>query len=232
MRHKRILITFILFLIFSTACAKAYWHTEVGISYVTKDVTQLNDFLQEIRPDEYKVVDEFACLPSIEFRFIKNTNGSLSGLVCGYNTSGGRIDYRDYSGKHSIDPIVNQFQFGVFLEDRLSPITPNDLRYYIKLSASYSVLKIKSKIVIYNIDSAVETDYFNSWGIIASPGLSYPIIKKPYSLKIELGGQLSISQAFHLDNRLNAYIKINDKKLVPQYYGFYMGLVLSFNKRI
>lgn len=225
---------FFLVILVSTSWAKNKWYPELGITFTNNDLSLFNDFQDYIIEDEYdfreyKVVDKYSPLPSLHLRVVNKTKEMSFGLFWEYNTTGGRINYKDYSGEHSIDQVINQNQLGIILEDKLTKQSSEKLKLFFQLSASYAVLKLINNIDIYNVDSAEHKDYFNSWGVIGGIGLSYQLVEKPFSLKLEMGGKLSYAQPFHLDSRVDYCLRVDGRKLVPNWSGLHLGLIFGFD---
>jgi len=205
----------------------------VGCFYSSAGYKTLNELQDEfVKENSYhlenKVVDSFESMPGFHLKTMKN-KGTLSfGSYLEYSSTGGRIDYRDYSGYSTLDIILNHNAIGLIVEDQLIQNIHPRFKQYFSLGACFDQLSFISNTKLYGVGSQSTTDYLYSMGIIGATGISYDILNKPFLLRVQAGGQLAYSQPFHLKGNSEAQLQTEKSKVSPDWSGFRAALLLGW----
>jgi hypothetical protein len=159
---------------------------EVGFgwgTYSMKDLKKLNESLLNSYPVDPAITDDF---PSGHYYYTTvsyavNQNVSL-GLVCNYNSTGSRINYKDYSGELKFDNIVSCYSPGLQAEFNLSSGKHFRLSQETNISFLFTKLKIREEIL--GQDNQL---IFNSQSFGIEPGFVLSYIFKRIELSTKVG---------------------------------------------
>jgi len=120
MRMK--LLFFALFPIAAVNAQNSFVAFKVGAGSYSMGTQKL--YQEEFRKDSglpLKVVDKFPIFPSFGLSMaVKTSRMSSLGLSFEYHSTGGRLDYRDYSGYAKFDQLLNSTQLGLLFQYQIT----------------------------------------------------------------------------------------------------------------
>lgn len=229
----KILTLIILCLTLTTLTADSSFTLWTGCFYSSAGYKTLNELQDELVKEnsyylENKVVDSFESRPGFHLKTMKSKSTFSFGSYWEYSSTGGRIDYRDYSGYSTLDIILNHNAIGLIIEDQLIQNIHPKFKQYFSLGACFDQLSFVSKTKLYGVGSQSTTDYFYSIGVIGATGISYDILEKPFLLRVEAGAQLAYSQPFHLEGNSGAQLQTEKSKVRPDWSGFRAAILIGW----
>ena len=172
-----------------------------------------------------KIVESFPAYYSYQFQilFYLPKNFRLGGFF-DYASTGGRVHYRDYSGKYSFDQIVTKKTLGTVAE-RLFPHKDNHLGFSLILKGfiSFSDLNIRENLTIGEVTDGQDLD-FVAISIGIEPALRYEINFSYITSGLEIGYRIGFSGFYHLEDYDDTYLLNDGKEISPEWNGFKISL--------
>lgn len=210
---KNLLILITLFTSLKTFSQKGKIFVETN--YNSFSHSSLSDFQQEFKADldpiPLKTTDDFPA--NIGFTVGYEIIGAKVAIFLGYNSTGGKLSYSDYSGVVRLEETLNAISYGGIYYVNLSS-EKNNFRIGFKGFGMYSSLNINSYSEIGGNIQQEEID-LNSFdiGIGAQLNYEYPlsffILKANIGFDLVLGGKLIYkdNNKAHLINNANQEVK-------------------------
>lgn len=155
-------------------------------------------------------------------------NNTNIGIFWDYTSTGGRMDYQDYSGKLRTDQIVFRNALGVRYEEE--PLAFNQLLSLtggLQVSGLFSRLIIEEYIQVFNEHHSQKTK-MKALGIGVEPDISLQLTKYNLLCRLGVGYQISFSKPFHLEGNKNAVLIHNNDEVGPEWHGFRLGVTLGY----
>ena len=193
----------------------------LNIGYGTYSMTELKesrDKSVERLPFDAKVVDDYPGYlyfrPEINFIF---RNGASFGLGLGYNSTGSRIAYSDYSGEYEADLIVSAYSVRLIMGGYFI----NKIKYgagaYFQIEPNHSQYKVEEYIRIYD-DTQYDQYETVNYNINLELGLnSY------YQISNRLYGNFNAGYSFY-----EIYDLFNDKAPTMDWKGLRISIGVSY----
>lgn len=173
---KNILTIILLLIIYPTInfAQKTKFEVSYGIgAYSMNDLKSLNNLLLEKLPVKGKITDDF---PPQPFESIKLTtqfhNRFVVGITGSHNTTGSRVNYKDYSGQYKCDQLLTSYAPGIVIGMKLYDAIVD---VYVNANATYSFTKLKIEETLMT-ETTKDSYTANSLSV-------HPEIKIAYSLK-------------------------------------------------
>lgn len=182
-KTKKHRLIFVLLILIGTKAFSQGGYCALNIGYGTYSMTELKerrDKSVERMPFDAKVVDDYPGFlyfrPEIYFKF---GNGALFGLGFGYNSTGSRIAYSDYSGEYEADLIVSAYSLRLIMGGYFINKTKFGAGAYFQIEPNLSQYKVEEYLQIYDV-----TQYDQSK-------------TKNYNINLELG----LNSYYQISNR-------------------------------
>ncbi len=213
---------------FSFAQTKLYVSATVG-NYSMKDNKDLQEEMLNQLPENiaYKIVDEFPVSLQADLGIdidLKPNDITLGGFL-NYAMTHGRIDYRDYSGRFTIDQNVERFVIGAKGMKHLGA----GFWAYAKAGLVFSSLKIKFSQEIYdfNINPNDEEYDFDAKGILVEPGFRWEHTINRFVFFGQAGYELNINGKTNYSD--DTYLQDEDGDAVyMNWSGARLGIGIGF----
>lgn len=116
----------------------------------------------------------------------------VGGIYTDYTSTGGRLDYKDYSGEIRYDQVVSRLSIGALFEYKIFNAGMFSIDLSSKISYQASKLKFESLLQIQG-DKQTGTSEFTSDGIGIEPGAAAGFTYSFFLIRLEAGYQLSFS---------------------------------------
>ncbi len=123
------------------------------------------------------------------YLFSRYTGG---GIFTDYTSTGGRLDYKDYSGELRNDQIVSRLSIGALFEYKVFELNKFSIDMIGKVSYQSSKLKLESLLQIQG-DKQTITREFTSHGIGIEPCVAAEYAYSLFLIRLEASYQLSFS---------------------------------------
>ncbi len=117
------------------------------------------------------------------------------GIYTDYTSTGGRLDYKDYSGEIRYDQVVSRFSIGALFEYKIFKVDIFSIDLSSKLSYQTSKLKLESLLQLQG-DEQSRTSEYTSDGIGIEPGAAAGYSYSFFLIRLEASYQLSFSGAY------------------------------------
>ncbi|HRK55454.1 MAG TPA: hypothetical protein PK185_16185 [Cyclobacteriaceae bacterium] len=144
------------------------------------------------------------------------------GITYRYLSTGGRLDYSDYSGQARIDQLLRANAIGVYTSKPVNESTKWPLVLGINISRIYTTVDIETSLVLGNdnIDSSTVTLNGNGWGFYGSL-----MLQRYFTDRVFAFGKLGI-EAFA---NKNLQVDGNDTSLKADWSGVRVALGIGFS---
>lgn len=166
-------ITLLLFCLFLSECCVSQEAGYYGIFSSTFSTYSMND-LKEFQQDyiessgvELKTVTSFPPYFGFGIEIGKVTTPTFSiGFLMGYNSTGGRVDYQDYSGKVRMDQLLHCFSLGTIVRSRINQSNTWPLSISLAGTWVHTRMGINSEVIIGDMNQVDGIDvYSNNFGL-------------------------------------------------------------------
>jgi hypothetical protein len=195
-----------------------------------------NQLLQQIHDQGIPAVatESFPAYYGMQFRimFIFPDTSEIKYLLGPYldvASTGGRIDYKDYSGEVKVDQLFSAYSLGFSGEMKI-PLNNN---FYLSPSLSIPLIfgsfKVKSDTRIGNSSTTQELD-FNATSFGFQPGISLSYDYSHFTIGINASYLISLATTYTLDSNANAEL-LNSQggKVTMGMNGVRLGIILGCN---
>jgi len=130
--------------------------------------------------------------------------GQIKWGICGdYASTGGRVTYSDYSGKHTADQIVHRYAYGLHVEYEYSLSQLLSLQFYVDPLLVFSNLELKERLQIFN-ETQSESNTFISTSIGLMPGVALQFKQGKFFARLSTGYELDTSVTLHREDKGDA----------------------------
>jgi hypothetical protein len=210
MKKLTTLFTFILTINTFSQQGKVFFET----NYNTFSHSSLSEFQQEFKADlipiPLKTVDDFPA--NIGFTVGYEIDNSDVAIFLGYNSTGGKLSFSDYSGVVRLEESLNAITFGGIYYVNLNPEKKN-FRIGFKGFSMFSSLNLDSYSEIGNNIEEDNIDFQSfDFGVGAQLNYEYPlsffIIRANIGFDLVLGNKLTFKDntEFHLTNNADEQV--------------------------
>lgn len=149
-------------------------------------------------------------------------------VYLGYVTTGGRISLVDYSGKWNFDMLLNGFQAGFHMETPLNKLPKIELKGYIDLGATTTMLNINEYLKLYDEESE-QSQLFFAYGFDFQLGLELCYKLPAVDIGCYLGYEQDFATPFYLDGDYEVQLGTSQDNLVhPGWAGLRTGLSATY----
>jgi hypothetical protein len=207
----------------------------VSSTFSTYKMVDLKDFQKDYIKSTgvgLKPVTSFPPYVGFGIEIGKAVNPNLMvGFLLGYNSTGGRVDYQDYSGKIRMDQLLHCFSVGTIIKDKVN--NSDKWPLYISLAASWvhTRMGIDSEIIIGDVNEVEGLDlYSNNIGLHPAFILRRDInslffLQASAGYEVQFGGKV-----FLKDNKNGAYLTTSSgDPFQIRWDGLRIGLGLGIN---
>ncbi len=167
-----------------------------------------------------RITEEFPSYFNHQVSLEKRISSKIAlGSFISYQSTGGRIHLKDYSGEITSDQIVSNLAIGAILDIYLREYKYFNLILSIQPSLQMSTLKLDEKITVY--DNSYQNELkLKSLGFGFEPmiGLEYKFNRLIFRGDAGLG--FNFSGAFHLEGEPDAKLKIYTNEIQPDWFGY------------
>lgn len=224
---KNILTIILLILIYPTInlAQKTKFEVSYGIgTYSMNDLKSLNNFRLEKLPVKGKITDDF---PPQPFESIKLTtqihNRFVAGLTGSHNTTGSRVNYKDYSGEYKCDQLLTSYAPGIVIGMKLYDAI---IDVSINANATYSFTKLKIEETLMT-ETTKNSFTANSLSILPEIKIAYSV--KQFELSINTGYLYDFGADFLTSNGTEIIKTSNSKqKISSNWSGYRFSLNLGY----
>lgn len=194
-------------------------------SFSMKDMKKLqNSFLKE-SPIPYKVTASFPSFLTFELQYTLAVNEDVAfGAQFGYESTGGRLHYGDYSGETYVNQALDAFTVGVNTLEYLKNEEKYAIPIFINVDAVFTSLMIESSLRIGSQEESEELK-LSSIGVSFEPGIGYRRYFSWFVLGVDLGYKLNLNDKLYFGEDKQSYlVDADDKALKAQWSGLRMKL--------
>jgi hypothetical protein len=201
-----------------------------GINFF--NMTQLKTLQNQLNDSglDTKIVDNFPSYYNYQVQLVHTFPVvETVGIYFDFVSTGGRIDYEDYSGIYRRDQLVSRSSVGILCERKFYDI--NNFAVYAggKVSVQFSKLKFNDLLQIFNYTNTISTE-FNSNGIGIEPDLNFEYNYSPFLFRLEFAYQFSFSGSFNNENNGKLVLRDGENtEIKPQWDGFKIGVIFGIN---
>jgi hypothetical protein len=117
------------------------------------------------------------------------------GIYTDYTSTGGRLDYKDYSGEIRFDQVVSRISVGALFEYKIFQVDMFSINLSSKLSYQTSKLKFESSLQIQG-DTQNSMIEYTSDGLGIEPGVAAGFTYSLFLIRLEASYQLSFCGAY------------------------------------
>jgi hypothetical protein len=214
-----------------------YCYSQIGslgfeINYNNYSLSSFKNFRNEIvntLPVEAKVTENFPAFIGFKGLYSNKYKNYKFSVFFGYNSTGGRISYSDYSGKLLIDQVLNIYSTGVQLYIPLYQRNNYSLYLAPNSSFAFTTIKFSQKVEIYS-EKQEESEKFKSTSL--GFGLVFKLSKKIKCIEIvtECGFDYFLPSDIWLSNNRELYLVDKySKKVKCELDGWRTGISLFFD---
>ena len=194
-------------------------------SFRMEDMKKLQESFMKEAIIPYKVTASFPAFLIFEIQYIIEVNeGTAFGAQFGYESTGGRLHYGDYSGESYANQALDAFTVGFNASEYLKSEEKYAIPIFVNVDAVFTSLKIESSL---RVGHQQETEQlkFSSIGISFEPGVGYRRYFSSFVLGFDVGYEINLNDRLYFSEDKQAYLTdINDNPLKAQWSGFRMKL--------
>ncbi len=206
------------------------------IGYGFYSMKELSSFqeahLESLSGIPAQVVSDFP--PYINYKafisFEQSRRLSKMRFYYGYQTTGSRVSLTDYSGKLTLDLIVDEHSAGVEF-DAFSRLVSKmiEIKGYLCFGANTTILKTNDHLEVG--DYREDANYiFHSHGLEIEPGLRAIYKYNKFGIGLSLGYLQDVNLNFYLKGDRKTYLSTDGENFInPQWAGLRTGVELSFD---
>lgn len=197
----------------------------------------LKDFQNELKPAvnfvPIKTVESFPAWIGYDFKVSRALNKIELGAFYSFNSTGGRLHYKDYSGQIKFDQLIKANSFGTFVSLNLNESVVYKLRLGIRNALCFSDLKLENSISLY--DQVIDSEFYNlkSLDIYISPLFEFEYLINNFFLSAELRYEIFVVKSpLTINGDGEVYIELdNGDKMKADWDGVRItaGLGYKFN---
>ena len=233
MKNSSLLTYLGIFLVFISSNLEAQeFELSIATDYASFDMGNFKEYqeltslsLPGVRP---KINDAFPSYFNYSISIGKFFNNRFqAGLKAGYQSTGGRVSYEDYSGEFRSDQLMNSTTIGLYIK---TPVRKNS-RLHVNLDAGilFSNLEFSESFRVLTDSDSYSFD-LESTGAYSGITVSYMIPIWGFSISPRVGYMLNFSNVdFHLEDDNDAKLILpNDISATPNWSGFRIGFEIGF----
>jgi hypothetical protein len=194
-----------------------------------------NDLLSEVNTQGIpaEAVESFPPYYGLEFQllFIAKSDPGKEyhvGLFFDQSSTGGRIDYKDYSGEIKVDQLFKAFSIGPIGEITKDVGNNFNLAVALKIPLIFGSFKIKSESRLGTMTNSQEID-FSAFTVGLEPGISLSYLFHKVSIGINMDWLIAFPSSYTLDS--NSDLKLLNQSGDPVSIGMNgarFGLALGY----
>ena len=194
-------------------------------SYRMKDMKELQDSFMEGAIIPYKTTAAFPSFLTFELQYIIELNEDMAfGAQFGYESTGGRLHYGDFSGESYVNQALDAFTFGFNTSEFIKKEQRYAIPIFVNIDAVFTKLEIESSLRLGNQEQSEQAN-FSSLGISFEPGVGYRRYFSWFVLGFDVGYEININDKLYFDEDNQAYLTgVDDNPLKAQWSGFRMKL--------
>ena len=204
----------------------------VYATYSNNSFTEVKDFFSEFKYDlplSGKTIDNFPPVVGAKLVYNNKFQAINFNLSIGYNSTGGRVSYADYSGKINVDMIANVFPAGIQINIPMYNTDKFGLFLSPGLYAAYVRFKVKSEFQLYD---QIENDKIILQSRTVGGGIGFTFEKriKFLAIRAEIGADYFFPTKITSPENGGAFITDNSgKKVLCQIGGLRSGIGILYN---
>jgi len=226
---KSLIIIFLSVVCTSVVQAQLSLNYRLGYgTYRMKSVSEFQDYILKESGLPAQIVEQFPGYLNHRLYFGMTENWPHYKVYLGYVTTGGRISLVDYTGKWNFDMLLNGFQAGFHMETPLNKNQKIELKGYIDLGVTTTMLNINEYLKLYDEESE-QSQLFFAYGFDFQLGLElcckFPVI----DVGCYLGYEQDFSTPFYLDGDYEIQLGTSQNDLVhPGWAGLRTGISATY----
>jgi hypothetical protein len=201
-------------------------------TYNSHSLTEVKEFFNEFKydlPVSGKTMDNFPPVVGVKLVYTNQFRSINFNLNVGYNSTGGRISYADYSGKINIDMVANVFPAGIQIN--IPMYSKNKFSLFLSpgLSAAFIRFKVKSEFQLYD---QTEKDKIILQSRALGGGIGFTIEKriKFLAIRAEIAADYFVPAKITSPENEGAFVTDNGgKKVLCQIGGLRSGIGILYN---
>lgn len=180
------------------------------------------------------IVESFPNYYGLQFQFVfSNSKTPYRGLAWGgyfdLASTGGRIQYKDYSGEVTADEILSAYSLGFLLEERVLITSELECSFNVGVPFIWCYLDYALTTRI-GSSSHKENPGFNAFSAGLKPGISVEYTLNRFVIGLSLDYLVCIPVAFKLNNNSDATLTTtNGKNVTMGLNGIKAGLGIGVN---
>jgi opacity protein-like surface antigen len=231
---KKAIIAIVISLVPALVTAQK-WNVSAEVFYGTFKMKSMKDYQNNVSalqsPFQGRVVDDFPAYIGYNFLAGYNITPGLSlGLRLQYTSTGGRLDYGDYSGRITDDQRLHAYSLGVNTTCRLTHRTTWQTYFSFTVGAARTSLNLAH--YSQRLDESYSYNmYFRSFNYFFNPALTFNRkINSHFSLYASLGVEFQIHRALRHPQDRKAYVKTsnNMQEAIAEWDGVRLGAGMSY----
>jgi hypothetical protein len=219
--------TILLLLLLTPLAGRSQGYFAVGTEYATYTMGSMKSFQSYMITSSGVTLKPVVNFPA--FFGFGATGGAQFGRIgfgasLGYNTTAGRSDYEDYSGKARIDQLLRAYSFHSFLKGQVNQSNTWPLFFVMDISYIQTRLQINSDVEVgYQSQSSSSDFYSTNLGFQPSFILQRDL-KNNFFLMFKAGYEFQIEGKLHEKGDSNAYLVGSDGEVTANWSGVRLGV--------
>jgi hypothetical protein len=230
---KKIPILMILFFLPVIVTAQK-WSVSGEIFYGTFKMKSMREFQTSVQgwqlPFEYQIVDKFPSFAGYNLltRYDVSPRTTL-GVRLQYVSTGGRVDYGDYSGQITHDQLLHAFSIGLNSTIRITK--PSDWQGFLSFTAGTTRTSLNLSTTSHRSDlKSTYNYYFRSYNYFFNPAIKVGRkISSHLMLYATAGYDFQIHRTLRAPQDDRAYLKTsNGRDVIAEWDGVRLGAGISY----
>ena len=148
------------------------------------------------------------------------------GLFYTFSSTGARTTMSDYSGRVTLDALIDGNQLGLSLQKDLSQVGPVILGVYVDGSRMLSSLRTTDYLKLEEPANTAQKDSydFRAKGYSVEPGIAVKYQLNPLEFQLTVGHLLDFSGKLYSKSNKNQWLQVNQTEIKPEWSGLRFGL--------
>lgn len=240
--NKKLIYIFILFFVFGLKItfSQSYISLRTTGEYNIFSMSDLKKVQTEIQSDMINsgipasIVESFPPYFGLQLEIVLpatfiNAADLNYGFLIDFSSTGGRVDYKDYSGEVKFDQVVKAFSFGVLIE--FQKIKNEHLFFTYGLKVPLIIASLDNKGTTIIGDNYSENNFkFNSFSVGIEPNFNLFYAVNNFIFGVSLGYLICIPSNYTYSENSDAFLqKRNGDPVTIGTNGLRLGLKVGYN---
>jgi hypothetical protein len=161
--------------------------------------------------------------------WVKNHKALNFGVLYDYSSTGGRVDYRDYSGSITFDQTVSKHSIGIAYQVYIVANRLIDISLSMQTHLSFYHLVMSERVVLGNENRDIELRTKTSPTFSLQPGVSFDFNFDPVTVGLRLSYFIDTQNDFHLEGDDNANLTFGGSNVHSEWSAGRIELTVGLN---